>query len=163
MCRVPSAVALAMTAALVASCRQLPAAPSAGSPPLSDLALVPAPGLDKLVIDIPDSCGIPAPTNSRSYDVEVGELGRTGSASVETGISIEGAVWPSGRFVWNNFADVCDFPDAGNPPVYLCGEGHVSMTETGFTGDIGGWAWVGSYLNLSCRQDARHHVTLTRR
>jgi hypothetical protein len=44
MSRVPRAFVLAMTAALSAAC-ELSAAPgSAGSPPSSDLAMVPAPG-----------------------------------------------------------------------------------------------------------------------
>jgi hypothetical protein len=154
--------ALVIAGTIGASC-ELPAAPgSAGSPPSSDLALVPAPGPYKLVIDISDSCGIPAPTNSRSYDVEVGELSRTGWASVKnTGTGLEGDVNTSGRFAWNDAVQDCDYPDAGNPPLYVCGDGHVSLTETGFKGEIEGTVYPNLQPASFC--DGRHRVTLTRR
>jgi hypothetical protein len=125
-------------------CTESPSAPSSSPPPPAS-PFTNILGDYTLTLDLDESCAsIPQPLRTRTYDVVLEDKGwhfmPIRMADGRFG-DLGGEIWPPGpdaryRFEWNNF-DVggCDYPEpTGIGPLYLCGVGTVTRSESTLSG-----------------------------
>jgi hypothetical protein len=125
----------------------------------------------KLTIELDEKCSeIPKPLRVRTYDVTLEDKGwhyMTVRIVGEEFGYLGGELWPPGpdaryRFEWNNF-DVggCDYPEpTGGAPLYLCGDGSVTLSESVLSGMIAGSAWLDGTSSVARCFGASHRVVL---